>query len=150
MKNEMTLKIASFLGFALAVLGILYLYEEHLIFSKNIIATIIQMLSVALMIWARITFGVRSFHATANVTKGKLVTTGPYHFLRHPIYAALIYFFWACLIPFPAMKTIFGVLLITIGLLIRIFLEEKSLIEKYNQQYTDYSKQAKRVIPFIF
>ena len=150
MKNQMTLKIVSFLGFALAVLGVLYLYEQHLIFSKNIIAIIIQVLSVGLMIWARLTFGTRSFHATANVTKGQLVTTGPYHFLRHPIYEALIYFFWACLIPFPIMKTILAVLLITVGLLIRIFLEEKSLIEKYNQQYLDYSKHAKRIIPFIF
>ena len=146
----MTLKIASLLGFVIAVLGILYLYQEHLIFSKNIIATIIQALSVVLMIWARITFGARSFHATANATEGQLITTGPYHFVRHPIYAALIYFFWACLIPFPVIKTIVTVLLITVGLLIRSFLEEKFLIQKYGQQYINYSKHTKRIIPFIF
>ena len=148
-ENKMSLKITSFLGYVLAVLGAFYLYTQHLIFSKNIIAIIIQCLSVGLMIWARITFGVRSFHATANVTKGQLVTTGPYHFLRHPIYAAIIYFFWACLIPFPFMKTILAVLLITAGLLVRIFLEEKFLIETYKQQYIDYSKYARRIIPFI-
>ena len=148
-ENKMTLKIASFLGYVLAVLGAFYLYNQHLIFSKNIIALIIQGLSVVLMIWARITFGVRSFHATANVTKGQLVTTGPYHFLRHPIYAAINYFFWACLIPFPFMKTFLAVLLITAGLLVRIFFEEKCLIETYHQQYIDYSKYAKRIIPFI-
>ncbi|MEO6869203.1 MAG: methyltransferase [Ginsengibacter sp.] len=145
----MTLKIFSFLGYVLAVAGAFYLYTEHLIFSKNIFEIIIQGLSVVLMIWARITFGIRSFHATANVTKGQLVTTGPYHFLRHPIYAAIIYFFWACLIPFPFMKTFLAVLLITAGLLVRIFFEEKCLIETYHQQYIEYSKHAKRIIPFI-
>ena len=146
----MALKIASFLGFVLAVLGVLYLYEQQLIFSTNIIEITIQLLAVALMIWARVTFGVRSFHATANATKGQLVTNGPYHLLRHPIYAALIFFFWACLIPFPVIKTLMAVLLITAGLLIRIFLEERSLTETYRQQYIDYSKHTKRIIPFIF
>jgi protein-S-isoprenylcysteine O-methyltransferase Ste14 len=121
MKNKMALKIISFFGYVLAVGGAFYLYKQQLIFSTNILAITIQVLSVILMIWARITFGTRSFHASADVTKGKLVTTGPYHYLRHPIYAAIIYFFWACIIPFPFLKTISAVLLITFGLLTRIF-----------------------------
>ncbi len=150
MKNKMALKLISFFGFVLAVGGTFYLYTQQLIFSTNILAITIQVLSVILMIWARITFGTRSFHASADVTRGKLVTNGPYHYLRHPIYAAIIYFFWACIIPFPFMKTILAVLLITFGLLTRIFLEEKFLIETYNQQYVVYSTHAKRIIPFIF
>lgn len=146
----MNIKIASLLGFGLAVLGILYLFDRNLIFSKNIFAIIIQILSVALMIWARMTFGFRSFHATANTTKGGLVTSGPYHWFRHPIYASVIYFSWSCVIGFPFKETILAVLLITAGLLIRIFLEEKSLIDSYKQEYLDYSKKTKRIIPFIF
>lgn len=146
----MTLKIFSFLGFALAIFGAYSLYVEHHLFSNNIIATIFQLTSVGLMIWARLTFGIRSFHPTANATKGQLVTTGPYHLLRHPIYAAAIYFFWACLIPFPFIKTFRAILLITSGLLIRIFLEEKSLTAKYKQQYVNYSHHTKRIIPYIF
>ena len=146
----MNLKIVSLLGFGLALIGAFYLYEKNLIFSKNIISISIQILAAGLMVWARLTFGVRSFHATANTTKGELVTNGAYRWFRHPIYAALIYFFWSCVIAFPFKETIFGVLLITVGLIIRIFLEEKSLVDTYKQQYLDYSKQTKRIIPFIF
>ena len=146
----MNLKITSLLGFGLALIGVFYLINKNLIFSKNIIAISIQILAVALMIWARLTFGIRSFHATANTTKGVLVTNGPYRWFRHPIYAAIIYFFWSCVIAFPFKETIFGVLLITFGLLIRIFFEEKSLVDTYKHQYLDYSKQTKRIIPFIF
>ena len=146
----MNLKIASLLGLGLASIGVLYLYDKNLICSKNIIAISIQILAVGLMVWARLTFGIRSFHATANTTKGGLVTNGPYRWFRHPIYAALIYFFWSCVIAFPFKETIFGVLLITVGLLIRVFLEEKSLVDNYKQQYLDYSKETKRIIPFIF
>jgi protein-S-isoprenylcysteine O-methyltransferase Ste14 len=146
----MKLKIASIFGLVLASTGVFYLYGKNLIFSKNIFAISIQILAVGLMIWARLTFGVRSLHATANTTKGGLVTNGPYRWFRHPIYAALIYFFWSCVIAFPFKETIFGAFLITFGLLMRIFFEEKSLVATYKQQYLDYSKQTKRIIPFIF
>jgi protein-S-isoprenylcysteine O-methyltransferase Ste14 len=146
----MNLKIASLLGFVLALIGVYILYDMHLIFSKNIIAISIQILAALLMVWARLTFGIRSFHAAANTTKGGLVTNGPFRWFRHPIYAAIIYFFWNCVIAFPFKETIFAVLLITLGLLIRIFFEEKSLVDTYKQQYLDYSKHTKRIIPFIF
>jgi protein-S-isoprenylcysteine O-methyltransferase Ste14 len=99
-KNETVLKIGSIIAYIIAVVGVLYLFKEQYIISTNPITILIQIGSISLMVWARFTFGFRSFHATANATKGKLVTTGPYHFLRHPIYAALIYFFWASVISY--------------------------------------------------
>jgi protein-S-isoprenylcysteine O-methyltransferase Ste14 len=101
------------------------------------------------MIWSRLTFGVRSFNATANATTGKLVTNGPYHFLRRPIYASLIYFFIASIISFPFVKTFIAVGLIVTGLFVRMILEEKSLLVAYGD-YAEYSKKTKRIIPFVF
>ena len=145
----MTLKIGSFIGFALAVLGILFMLKKDYILSKDPVTIMIQVCSVALMIWARLTFGVRSFHATANTTQGELVTTGPYRWLRHPIYASIIYFIWASLISHPFTDAFAAVILISGGLLLRMVLEEKSLILTY-KNYPEYSKRTKRVIPFIF
>jgi protein-S-isoprenylcysteine O-methyltransferase Ste14 len=145
----MPLKIGSFIAFGIAVLGIFYLIEKNYILSKNPITIIIQLCSIALMIWARITFGLRSFHATANTTKGELVKTGPYRWLRHPIYAAAIYFSWASVISYPFIDTITAVILISGGMFVRMLLEEKSLILTYDN-YSEYSKRTKRIIPFIF
>ena len=47
------------------------------------------------MLWARLTFGWRSFHAGARPTEGGIVTRGPYHWVRHPIYLAILLFTWA-------------------------------------------------------
>src|SRR5262245_36894731 len=55
----------------------------------------VQVAAGALMLWARLTFRVRSFHAGADPTPGGLVTTGPYRFVRHPIYTAILLFVWA-------------------------------------------------------
>jgi protein-S-isoprenylcysteine O-methyltransferase Ste14 len=145
----MTFKIGSLIGFGIVVLGLLFLIDKNYILSKNPITIIIQICSIALMIWARITFGLRSFHATANTTKGELVTTGPYRWLRHPIYAAVIYFSSASIIAYPFIDTMVAVILISVGLFIRMILEEKSLLLTYDD-YAEYSKRAKRIIPFVF
>lgn len=145
----MKLKIASLIGLGMAILGLVYLLNENYIFSKNPIAIVIQICAFALMIWARLTFGLRSFHATANTTRGGLVTKGPYRLLRHPIYAAIIYFVSASLISFPFIQTLGAIALIVIGLFIRIVLEEKSLLASY-PEYVTYCKRAKRIIPFLF
>jgi protein-S-isoprenylcysteine O-methyltransferase Ste14 len=144
----MNLKDVSLIAFGVALIGVFYLVDKNYIFSKNPISIIIQVCAVGLMIWARLTFGVRSFNATANTNTGKLVTNGPYHFLRHPIYAALIYFFIASIISFPFIETIGAVALIIVGLFVRMILEEKSLLVAYDD-YAAYSKQTKRIIPFV-
>lgn len=145
----MNLKIGSLIAFIVAVGGVVYLYQKGHIFSGNPITIIIQVLATGLMIWARLTFGIRSFNASANTTKGNLVTNGPYRWFRHPIYAALIYFFIGSLIAFPTTEVVLAVILISSGLFVRMLLEEKSLSITY-PEYAEYCKKTKRIIPFIF
>jgi len=148
-KNNSLLKITSIMAFALTVAGLLFLVNNNSIISDNIIAITIQILSVALMIWARITFGFKSFHAPANTYKEKLVTEGPYKWLRHPIYVSIIYFFLACIIAYPNIKTIIAVVVIIASTIVRMLLEEKSLFENF-EDYDAYYKRTKRFIPFVF
>ena len=145
----MILKIGSFIAFGIALVGLVYLINKNYILSLNPIAIVLQLGSIAFMIWARITFGLRSFHFTANTTKGELVTTGPYRWLRHPIYAAVIYFSLASVISYPYIDTIIAFILISGGLFVRMLLEEKSLLLTYDN-YAEYSKHTKRIIPYIF
>ena len=147
--NNLVLKITSIMAFAVTVAGLFFLVKNKSIISENIIAIIIQILSIVLMIWARITFGFKSFHAPANTYKEKLITEGPYKWLRHPIYVAVIYFFLACIIAYPNIKTIIAVVLIVASTIIRMLLEEKSLFENF-EDYDAYYKRTKRFIPFVF
>jgi len=147
--KSMFLKYGSLVAFAITIAGMVFLFKNHLIVSDNIIASGIQILSVLLMIWARIIFGFKSFHASANTYKKKLVTKGPYKWLRHPIYAAVIYFFLACIISYPTIKTIIAVTVIVASTIVRMLLEEKSLFENF-ADYKAYYTQTKRFIPFVF
>lgn len=142
-------KIGSVVVFGLAVLGLVFLVFKEYILSDNPVGIIIQVFAVGLMIWARITFGFRSFHAVANTTKGRLVTNGPYRWLRHPIYAAVIYFVWTGVFSHLFIDAIAAALLISVCLFVRMLIEEKFLRVAYSE-YSAYSKHAKRLIPFLF
>lgn len=147
-KNQIS-KILSIVVFLLAVLGLFLLINKEKILADHIVGIVFQTGAFGLMVWARITFGTRSFHATANTTKGKLVTNGPYRLLRHPIYAAVIYFVWAGVLCYRSVDAILLAALISACMIARMLLEEKFLMSNYDA-YKEYSKQTYRLIPFLF
>jgi protein-S-isoprenylcysteine O-methyltransferase Ste14 len=145
----MNWKLLSFTALAGLVACIVGLYlNDYAIFGTGPITITIQVIAALLMIWARVKFGIRSFHGTANPTAGGLVTTGPYRYIRHPIYAAILYFFWAGIAAHPSLVTVAVGLLATACTAVRIVAEEKLLVEIY-PEYAAYARVTKRVVPFI-
>ena len=142
-------KITSLIALIVAIAGLYILIRNQILLSWHPVTIAIQVFAVALMIWARITFGIRSFHGTANTTEGKLVTNGPYKYWRHPIYASIIYFIWGSVIAYPFGLTIAVAVTITIALLSRAMFEEYFLFKAY-PEYEAYAKKTKRIVPFVF
>jgi protein-S-isoprenylcysteine O-methyltransferase Ste14 len=138
----------SILAFVISVLALLTLIARKSLIAHNWFPIAIQIGAVCLMIWARVTFGLRSFHAVANPTKGGLITRGPYRFVRHPIYAAVIYFVWAGVLTHLSIINVCLAIVVTTGLVIRIRSEERLLIGMY-PEYADYSARTKRIVPFV-
>jgi protein-S-isoprenylcysteine O-methyltransferase Ste14 len=142
------MKLSSLAGFAIAVFALLGLIFQQSFLAVEPVGIAIQILAVLLMFWARLTFGRRSFHLAANPTGGGLVTAGPYKFLRHPIYAAVLFFVWTGVIShFDAISFALGVA-VTAGLSMRMAAEERLVAEKY-PEYAVYVATTKRVIPFV-
>jgi len=143
------LKALSVGGFLVMASGIGALIVTKTIVSAFLPAIVAQVAAFALMLWARHTFGRRSFHLNAGPTDGGLVTTGPFRFVRHPIYTAVCIFVWAALLGSPSIQTFLFVVMVTIGAVTRIFCEEHFLVQQY-PEYKSYSRKTKRMIPFVF
>ncbi len=141
-----TVSIASFLLMVAAMGGLVI---GRAILSRSPVVIGVQAAAVALMIWARITFGGRSFHAAANPSEGDLVTSGPYHFIRHPIYTAVCLFAWAGIVANASAVSIVAGGLLVAGAVMRMLAEERLLIERY-PAYRQYAQATKRMVPYVF
>ena len=137
------------LGLVVMIGALIGLYKIGVLFTAQPIAIALQLIAVGLMVWARVTFGRRSFHAAANPTAGGLVTTGPYRFIRHPIYTAACLFGWASIVVHWSLVSIaFGILLL-LGALMRMLCEEQLVKQKY-PEYVEYARVTKRMVPYVF
>lgn len=143
------LKAVSVSGYLAMIGGLVGLIFSRKLFSASPFVVAPQAAAVVLMTWARLTFGRRSYHVAANPTEGGLVTTGPYRFIRHPIYTAVCLFVVPAVIAhWSAVSAVCGMLVLAAAFL-RIFLEEKMLVVRY-PEYREYAAQTPRMIPLIF
>jgi protein-S-isoprenylcysteine O-methyltransferase Ste14 len=142
------LRAVSIIGLVLMVVPIIFLFRMEALLCADPIGITVQILAVALMIWARVAFGRRSFHAAGDPTEGGLVTTGPYHFVRHPIYASVLYFVWAGVVTHGSLGGVALGILCVAGAAMRMAIEEKLVRERY-PEYAEYAERVKRVIPFL-
>jgi protein-S-isoprenylcysteine O-methyltransferase Ste14 len=136
-------------AFALMVGGIVGLFYSHSLFVPVPAVIGVQVFAVMLMLWARVTFGKRSFHAAATPTAGGLVNTGPYRYLRHPIYTAVLLFVWPGPLARLSPAAIGFAALISIGAIVRMLCEEDLLVRQY-PEYVEYARTTKRMIPYVF
>ena len=139
----------SVVGFLLMVAGLAGLVVGGQVLSPMPAVIVLQLAAIGLMVWARYTFGRRSFHATAAPTEGGLVTTGPYRWVRHPIYAAVCLFSWACCFGFPSWRAFGLAAVVTFGSVMRIYAEEALLRRQY-PAYDEYARRTKRLVPYVY
>jgi protein-S-isoprenylcysteine O-methyltransferase Ste14 len=143
------LKTLSIIGYLGMIGGLLGLMAMQAILSVSPFVISVQAAAVIVAVWARVTFRQRSFHVAADPTEGGLVTGGPYHFIRHPIYTAICVF------------TVAGVAanwswaagacggLVIGSLVLRMFCEEKLVSERY-PEFQHYAALTWRMIPYIY
>jgi len=131
------------------VAGLVGLFYAGSLFLRLPWVIAVQAFAVLLMLWARITFGRRSFHASATPTAGGLVSTGPYRFIRHPIYTAVMFFVWPGAIALHSPAAIGFAVLIFVGAIVRMLREEDLLVRQY-PAYVEYARATKRMIPYVF
>lgn len=143
------LKAVSLVSLVLMVIALVGLFMNDSLFSLSPAAIAVQCLAVVLMLWARLTFGRRSFHAAANPTSGGLVTTGPYRYIRHPIYTAACFLGWAGALHSGSVLALSLGLLLFAGALGRMLCEERLLVAMY-PEYRAYARITKRMLPYLF
>ena len=117
--------------------------------AVDLIAILLVVIGFFWGAWAVAAVGVRNVRVMPEANeRTQLVTTGPFRFVRHPMYTGLSI---ACvgfsLMPFHPWKGIALAVLIVV-LVLKSNLEEEQLSAQF-AEYEAYQKRTKRVIPFV-
>ena len=116
-----------------------------------VITVAIAAASVWLVAAAVRTLG-RQWAVAARLVEGhKLITAGPYNFVRNPIYTGM---FGMLIATGLAMEhwiaTALAVIIFAAGMVIRVRTEEKLLRAAFGQEFEDYARRVPAVIPGIY
>lgn len=119
--------------------------------TATLVGALLLVCGIAVRVWAIQTLG-KHFTATATITENhQLVKSGPYRFVRHPSYLGAFMAIVGCPVFLNAgWATVIAALSMTIAYYIRIGVEEKMLSSYFGEQYKEYTKQTKRIIPFVW
>ena len=148
MPQPNTLKSFTFVIIQFSCLGLIALTGP--IFPASALLLVVEVLGLALGIWAVFSMGIGNFNVTPEpLRSSQLVTRGPYRLIRHPMYLALL------LATLPLVATEFSVLRLLVWLVLFIDLViklnyEEGILAARLEGYPDYIQRSYRLIPFIY
>jgi protein-S-isoprenylcysteine O-methyltransferase Ste14 len=79
-----------------------------------------------------------------------LVTTGAYRYIRHPMYAALLFLAWGAFLKDTSVASVALVVGASAMLLLTALRDEAECSKHFGAAYADYMKTSKRFVPFLF
>jgi len=103
---------------------------------------------MAFAVWARVHLG-RNWSGQVTVKQGhELIRSGPYAFVRHPIYTGLILAVLGTAIAMGTVAAALGTLIIAASFVLKLRREEVFMRETFPGEYQRYSARVPALIPF--
>lgn len=105
---------------------------------------------LSLGIWAVMVMRIGHFHIAPDpLSWSRFVNQGPYRFVRHPMYLALLLTTLPLIISYPSPGRIGIWILLLADLVLKIGFEERLLL-KHFPEYSVYQKKTARLLPGIY
>ncbi len=100
-------------------------------------------------IWARWTLAGNWSSDVTFKQNHELVRTGPYQFVRHPIYTGLLVMCLGTAIEVGQLRCGLSIVMVGIGFWIKLKQEERLMLRHFPNEYPAYRKQVKALVPFV-
>jgi protein-S-isoprenylcysteine O-methyltransferase Ste14 len=109
-----------------------------------------MLMGLALTWWARIHLGRLWSSAIMRKEEHRLIDSGPYAFVRHPIYTGLMIALLATAATEATLVALLGAVLIAVGLGVKARAEERFLLSEFPPEtYESYRRRVPMLVPFL-
>ena len=133
-------------GVSISSLTIL-LIPSSIVINVVIIVFAVTGLIVAMI--ARRTLAGNWSRAVAFKEDHELITTGLYHYVRHPIYTGVLLMILATALSVGTLSAGIGFVIIVLGLWFKLRAEEELLTVHFPKEYLAYKDRTKALIPYV-
>jgi protein-S-isoprenylcysteine O-methyltransferase Ste14 len=106
-------------------------------------------LGLLFSVWARIVLGGNWSGSVTLKQNHEIIRSGPYRWIRHPIYTGLVLAFLGSAIARGEWRGLLAVLIVIAALWRKWRLEERWLAESFGPAYAEYRQSTWALIPFI-
>jgi protein-S-isoprenylcysteine O-methyltransferase len=117
--------------------------------AVGLVGILITLAGLGFAVWARIHLGKYWSYMPEIKVNHKLIRTGPYQLVRHPIYTGILFAFAGTAIVIGEVWALFAILMMLAAFLGKIWWEEKVLLEEFGEEYVRYKEEVKALIPFV-
>jgi len=127
------------------VQGMIYRFD-----IVNLVGLALFAVGVFIRLMARRTLGRYFSHCLRMLQKPELIKHGIYKHVRHPAYLGSLLLSPGIPLIFSSLYGFFLMLGLIPCFLYRIRIEESMLLEKFRNEYREYMKKTKKMIPYIY
>jgi protein-S-isoprenylcysteine O-methyltransferase Ste14 len=111
---------------------------------------VLLLVGSAIRVQARRTLGNYFSPVVRILPEHKLIRYGVYKHIRHPGYLGELFLYFSVPLFFHSLYGFFVMVFLIPFILYRIKVEEQMLIEKFGDEYRDYMRKSKRLIPYVY
>ena len=142
------LRIVATVALPIVISALVVLALEGSLFSYSPVVITVQLAAVALAVWARRSFPRGVFRVGANPGGTALLRTGPYRWIRHPMYAAALLLVGSGVL--AHLSWLAGAVGVVVAGVVaaRVTFEEQLLRASY-PDYAAYAKSTRALVPYV-
>jgi protein-S-isoprenylcysteine O-methyltransferase Ste14 len=118
---------------------------------EGLVALAVMLIGLGLRVWAAVTLGGYYTRTLMTTKDHRVVTTGPYAWVRHPAYLGVILLWsgFGVLSSNLVIVFLFPVMFVIVYLY-RISVEERMLVKELGDDYTQYKRRTRKLIPAVY
>jgi protein-S-isoprenylcysteine O-methyltransferase Ste14 len=110
----------------------------------------LTILGLSFAVWARYHLGSYWSGAVTIKEDHRLIRTGPYAVVRHPIYTGILLAMLGTAVSIGELRGLLAVGLAFAGFFIKSQMEERWLLQEFGTEYEQYRREVKALIPFVY